>query len=138
MSKFTRSFLAALAVAYLSFGPVPWFGPAPARADEPTLIMLGYRDDGRTIAAGPGDLVRVLLVGGRDEQGAWAWDTPVSADPAVLRQHGGRAPQAGTAESIFTAVGPGSGTLVSARSCVPEPGTACPDPVPWQVTVVVR
>ncbi|MQY29666.1 hypothetical protein [Nocardia aurantia] len=39
MSKFTRSVLAALAVA------IPLFGPAPAHADEPTLIMLGNRDE---------------------------------------------------------------------------------------------
>ncbi|MQY29665.1 hypothetical protein [Nocardia aurantia] len=82
--------------------------------------------------------MRVLLVGGHDAQGSWVWDTPVSADPAVLRHSGGRGPRAGAAESIFTVVGPGRGTLVSARTCAPDPGTDCPDPVPWQVTIVAE
>jgi hypothetical protein len=132
MSKFTRTVLAALAVAY------PWFGPVVAHADDPTLIMLGSADDNRTISAGTGDLVRVLLVGGHDRSGTWAWDVPASADSGVLQRSAGRAPRAGTAEAIFTVVGPGRGTLVSARNCVPDPEADCPDPVPWQVTVVAQ
>ncbi|MCX4094000.1 hypothetical protein [Nocardia sp. alder85J] len=133
MSKFMRTGLVALAIAF------PILGAAPAQADEPTLIMLGGADDSRTITAATGDLVRVLLVAGHDEEGSWAWSDPASSDTGVLQRRAGRPTRGGTAESIFTVVGPGRGELFSARSCVPDPGRDCPaDPVPWQVTIVAE
>ncbi|MFD9859353.1 hypothetical protein [Streptomyces alboflavus] len=109
---------------------------ARAAAGKAVLTNL---DHGRTVSVATGDTVEVKLIAYRDGHVTWKWTAPDTDTPDVLRKTAGSTLPNGDARADLHADGVGTATVNATRSCVPDPGYACPAVVlPWKVTVEVK
>ncbi|ARX85915.1 hypothetical protein SMD44_05384 [Streptomyces alboflavus] len=109
---------------------------ARAAAGKAVLTNL---DHGRTVSVATGDTVEVRLTAYRDGHVTWKWTAPDTDTPDVLRKTAGSTLPNGDARADLHADGVGTATVSATRSCVPDPGYACPAVVlPWKVTVEVK
>ncbi|MBB5117066.1 hypothetical protein AF335_24860 [Streptomyces eurocidicus] len=125
---------AAVAPASAATAPRTYQGSA-----APAEVVLGNKDNYRTVAVRSGDMIRVELKGSRSAGSVWAWDFPASSDFAVLRPAGVGQSGNGDAWGDFRALDKGTAEINSTEQCYPEAGWLCPAVIiPWKVTIVVQ
>lgn len=129
---------AGLALAAFAVTAVPATAQAEARAAARKAVLTNL-DNGRTVTVATGDTVEVKLTAYREGHVTWKWTAPDTDTPAVLRKTAGSTLPNGDARADLSADAVGTATLNAGRSCVPDPGYACPAVIlPWKVTVEVK
>jgi hypothetical protein len=102
-------------------------------------VVLTNADDGRSVAATPGDAIEVRLTGSRSHGLTYVWSIPTSSNPATLRRTAGSTTPTGGASAVFHAQHSGVATIQAERKCRADAGYACPMVVElWKATVAVK
>lgn len=129
---------AALTLAACAVAAVPATAQTEARAAARKAVLTNL-DNGRTVTVATGDTVEVKLTAYREGHVTWTWSVPDTDNPAVLRKTAGSTLPNGGARADLQADAVGTATVTAGRTCVPDPGYACPAVVlPWKATVEVK
>ncbi|KAI8868307.1 hypothetical protein GQ42DRAFT_180078 [Ramicandelaber brevisporus] len=102
------------------------------------IIVVTAHNGGKLVDAAKGDTIMVKLKASTEDGLSWVYSLPSSTNDAALKLTNSTDDSNGDVTASFEAVGAGSASITSNKSCKPTSGHVCPKIIiKWTVDVKV-